>query len=205
MTDQTKTTLTSAYKKATDTYSGIMAPIHEINEYVDSKNALDKSKESGMSETEYDTAVSNLKKQYFGDDATRQVIADKAEAFEDWKDAHGITDIEKSFSSAFAAPIKSLKEAFANTGIGKSFAEIQQEANTDTVKTDTAETDKSTVTAKASDFSSGADLPEQMPESEKAAVIEQRQAQRSAAATEMASSVESPDSDSVSTTVPELS
>lgn len=118
-----KNTLAAAYSKATTAYDHVMAPIREINAYVDEKNELDRQKESGeLSEDMYNQNVEALQKETFGEDLKNLSIANKFEAVADWKEAHGIGKIEDSFHGMTA----SIGEAFSKTALGQKFAEIKQ-------------------------------------------------------------------------------
>lgn len=118
-------TLAVAYSKATTTYNRLMAPIHELNEYVGKKNEFDAQFANGsLKESEYESSVKSLREDYFGDDINRMNVADKFEAVVDWKDAHGITDIQNSVGGV----VTSIKDAFAQTGVGQKFAEIKEMA-----------------------------------------------------------------------------
>ena len=183
-----KNTLASAYGKATSAYDHLMSPIRQINDYVDKKNELDReyaemSQEGAMTEEEYNTRVSDLQTACFGEDTNRLAVADKFEAIADWKEAHGIDKIEDSVGGM----VTSIKEAFAQTTLGRKFAEIKQMAadmgdtHEDTQQADGPEDseEKTSTTVERTPeeqeaWLNGEDLPSQLPSSDRAVVLQER-------------------------------
>lgn len=125
MNTTTEQSLAGAYNTATKACNHIMEPIHQINEYIDSKNAYDEQLAAGtIQQADYDTNVKGLQSNYFGDNKSQLALAEKFEAVKDWGAEHGITDAK----SAVAVAAGGIKNAFAQTSFGKTYAEIKQMA-----------------------------------------------------------------------------
>lgn len=148
-------TLASAYHTASTTYSRLMEPVHQINEYVDKKNELDSKYKDNLESEEYKNAVKDLQSDYFGEDANRLSLANKFEAVQDWQDAHGITEVRESLAEAGGK----IKDMFAQTTIGKKFEEIKQlaagmdapETETKTAESETKESEELASASKETD------------------------------------------------------
>ena len=173
-----KNTLAAAYSKATTAYDHVMAPIREINAYVNEKNELDRQKESGeLSEDMYNQNVEALQKETFGEDLKNLSIANKFEAVADWKEAHGIDQIENSIHDMTA----SIKDAFSKTALGQKFEEIKQLAaemggvHTEVQTADGPEGEEKYGGLTEEAWVSGADLPENTPDSVREQVQNGRQ------------------------------
>lgn len=170
-------TLASAYHTATTSYNHLMEPIHQINEYVAKKNEYDAQFSSGsLDQSTYDSNVSSLQTEYFGDDAKKLSIANKFEAVQDWEDAHGITNIKESVF-AFTGRIK---DAFAKTSVGQKFEDIKLAA-AEMGDTKEGPSDKKSVTHDEAWYK-GEDLPPQVQEADRQKVIEARNSARADAA-----------------------
>lgn len=116
--------LAPIYQKATSAYSKMMEPIHEMNQYVDEKNALDTQYKDQAESEEYQNAVKELQTNYFGEDAMKLNIANKFEKVQDFADSYGITAV----GTAMGTVGSKIKDAFSKTSAGQTLEEIKMAA-----------------------------------------------------------------------------
>lgn len=116
--------LAPIYQKATSAYSKMMEPIHEMNQYVDEKNALDTQYKDQAESEEYQNAVKELQTNYFGEDTMKLNIANKFEKVQDFADSYGITAV----GTAMGTVGSKIKDAFSKTSAGQTLEEIKMAA-----------------------------------------------------------------------------
>lgn len=113
--------LAPIYQKATAACSKMMAPIHEMNEYVDKKNELDVQYKDQLEAEDYTNAVKELQTGYFGDDAIKINIANKFEKVHDFADTYGISSV----GAAIGTVAGKMKDVFAQTSVGQKLEDIK--------------------------------------------------------------------------------
>lgn len=144
--------LAPIYHKATSTYSKMMAPIHEMNQYVDEKNALDAQYKDQAESEEYQNAVKELQTNYFGEDAVKLNIANKFEKVQDFADSHGITAVGAAMGNVGSK----IKDAFSKTSAGQTLEEIKMAA----AEIEETQATEDTATASTEDTASAEDTAE---------------------------------------------